>query len=238
ETQPPKRYSPASIVTELEKRGLGTKATRANIIETLYDRGYIRERSIEATPLGISLIETLEKNSPIIIDEQLTRNFEKEMESIQNSKSGFQEREKKIIDEAKNAITKIINQFEGHEKEIGAELLKANVKLNEERKKENMLNICPICKKGNLAITYSKKTRRYFVACNKYPECKNTYSLPPNGLIKKTEKNCEECGFPFLMRITKGKRPWIFCFNRECKTNKERLEEYRKKQEEKTISSS
>ncbi|MFH1325168.1 MAG: DNA topoisomerase I, partial [archaeon] len=47
ETQPPKRYSPASIVTELEKRGLGTKATRANIIETLYDRGYIRERSIE-----------------------------------------------------------------------------------------------------------------------------------------------------------------------------------------------
>ncbi|MEK6827431.1 MAG: DNA topoisomerase I, partial [Nanoarchaeota archaeon] len=79
ETQPPKRYSPASIVSELEKRNLGTKATRAAIIETLYDRGYVKEKSIEATPLGISLIATLEKYSPIIIDEELTRNFEKEM---------------------------------------------------------------------------------------------------------------------------------------------------------------
>ena len=77
ETQPPKRYSPASIVSELEKRNLGTKATRAAILETLYDRGYIREKSIEATPLGMSLISTIEKYSPIIIDEQLTRNFEK-----------------------------------------------------------------------------------------------------------------------------------------------------------------
>ena len=61
ETQPPKRYSPASIISELEKRNLGTKATRSSILETLYDRGYVKEKSIEATPLGISLIETLEK---------------------------------------------------------------------------------------------------------------------------------------------------------------------------------
>ena len=49
QTQPPKRYSPASIISELEKRNLGTKATRANILETLYDRNYIKEKSIEAT---------------------------------------------------------------------------------------------------------------------------------------------------------------------------------------------
>ncbi|HDK41904.1 MAG TPA: DNA topoisomerase I, partial [Candidatus Pacearchaeota archaeon] len=48
ETQPPKRYSQASILSELEKRNLGTKATRASILETLYDRGYIREKSIQA----------------------------------------------------------------------------------------------------------------------------------------------------------------------------------------------
>jgi len=83
ETQPPKRYSPASIISELEKRNLGTKATRSSILETLYDRGYVQGQSIQATPLGISLINTMEKYSPIIIDEKLTRDFEIEMENIQ-----------------------------------------------------------------------------------------------------------------------------------------------------------
>jgi DNA topoisomerase-1 len=96
-------------------------------------------------------------------------------------------------------------------------------------KEENKLNICPVCKKGNLAITYSRKTRRSFIACNAYPECKKTYSLPPNGLIKKTDKVCEFCGFPMLISLRKGKKPWIFCFNSECESNKKRLEEYRAK---------
>jgi len=232
ETQPPRRYSPASIVSELEKKNLGTKATRANIIETLYDRGYIREKSIEATPLGISLVETLEKYSPVIIDEELTRDFEKEMDSISQSKKNFGEKQEKIIDKAKETIRKIIMQFEEKEKNIGEELTKANEKFIKQEREENKLNICPVCKKGNLAIIYSKKTRRYFVACNAYPECKTTYSLPPNGLIKPVtpRKTCEQCGFPMLMSIRKGKRPWIFCFNRECETNKKRLEEYREKQ--------
>ena len=74
QTKPPKRYSPASIVSELEKRGLGTKATRASIIETLYNRHYITDtKSIKATPLGIHLIESLGKYSKIIIDEKLTQ---------------------------------------------------------------------------------------------------------------------------------------------------------------------
>jgi len=231
ETQPPKRYSPASIVSQLEKKNLGTKATRASILETLYSRGYVKDTSIKATALGISLIETLEKYSPIIVDEKLTRNFEIQMDSIQTAKKGFIEKEEKIIEKAKKTITEISNQFEKHEVEIGKELLQANVKLREEQRKENSLNVCPVCGKGNLGITYSKKTRKYFVACDAYPDCKNTYNLPPNGMIKKTEKVCEECGFPMLMRLAKGKRPWEFCFNPKCAKNKERLEEYRKKKE-------
>lgn len=231
ETQPPKRYSPASIVSELEKRNLGTKATRAAILETLYDRGYIKEKSIEATPLGISLITTLEKYSPIIIDEELTRNFEKEMDSILESEKNFEEKEKKIVSEAKVTITKIAKDFEKNKKVIGQELVTAETKLWEKEKEENKLNICPVCKKGTLSIMYSRKTRRSFVACNAYPECKKTYSLPPNGIIKKTDKVCESCGFPMLMRLSKGKRPWIFCFNSECESNKKRLEEYREKKE-------
>jgi DNA topoisomerase-1 len=232
ETQPPKRYSPASIISQLEKKNLGTKATRAAILETLYNRGYIKDKSIRATPLGISLIETLEKHSPIIIDEELTKSFEKGMESIRESKKDYRKKEEKIINKAKETITKISDQFKKEEKDIGRELLSANLQLREEQKKENTLNVCPVCKKGSLAITYSKKTRRHFVACDAYPNCKTTFSLPPNGSIKKTDNVCEECGFPRLMLLKKGRKPWVFCFNPQCPTNKERIERYRKKQAE------
>jgi DNA topoisomerase-1 len=229
ETQPPKRYSPASIVSELEKRNLGTKATRASIIETLYDRGYIKERSIEATQLGISLISTLEKYSPVIIDEQLTKQFEKEMDSILQSKKNFEEKEKKVVEEAKETIREISKDFEKNKKEIGNELMNAENEIQKQNREENKLIGCPVCKKGTLAITYSRKNRRYFVACNAYPECRNTYSLPPNSLIKKSDKICEDCGFPMLISIRKAKRPWEFCFNKDCSKNKKRLEEYREK---------
>jgi DNA topoisomerase-1 len=231
ETQPPKRYSPASIVTELEKRNLGTKATRANIIETLYSRGYVKERSMEATPLGMSLISTLEKYSPVIIDEELTRNLEKETEKITEAKEGFEDKEKKVIEKAKEVIKKISGNFEQSEKEIGKELLQATIKLREQEREANKLNPCPVCGKGILGITYSRKTKRHFVACDAYPDCRNTYSLPPNSLIKKTDKNCNECGFPMLMSIKARRKPWFFCFNPECETNKERIEEYRKRKE-------
>ncbi|MFC1682233.1 DNA topoisomerase I [Nanoarchaeota archaeon] len=221
ETQPPKRYSPASIVSELEKRNLGTKSTRSSILETLYDRGYIQDKQIKATPLGMSLIETLEKHSPIIIDEDLTKEFEEEMEKISEADKDFEKMEEKVIDKAKKTISKIAKDFEKEEKEIGKELLQANLDLREQQRRENTLVKCPKCGKGNLIINYSKKTRRQFVACDAYPDCKNTYSLPPNGKIKKTDKICEECGYPKLIRLSAGKRPWEFCFNPMCKTNEE-----------------
>ncbi len=232
ETQPPKRYSPASIISQLEKRNLGTKATRSSILETLYDRGYIKDKSIEATPLGMSLIKTLEKYSPIIIDEKLTRSFEDEMESIVQAKKDFEKKEEKVIGKAKKTITEIAEQFNKNENKIGKELLQANLAQREQQKQENKITTCPVCKKGDLAITYSRKTRRHFIACDAYPNCKTTYSLPPNSLIKKTEKICDQCGFPMLMSIRKGKKPWFFCFNSACPTNKERIEAYKKKQEE------
>lgn len=224
ETQPPRRYTPASLIRELEKKSLGTKSTRAMIIETLYNRGYVKEQSIKATPLGISLIETLKKHCPIIIDEKLTRSFEKEIESMQSSKKDLFKKEEKVISEARKTIIEISSRFKKEDKIIGEELLKANSKHVENLKKENELMECSKCKKGKLAINYSKKTRRYFVACNAYPECKTTFSLPPNGSIKKTDKVCEKCGFPMLMRLSKGRRPWVFCFNPECETNKEWVE--------------
>jgi len=234
ETQPPKRFSPASIISELEKRNLGTKATRSSILETLYNRDYIKDTSIKATPLGISMIDTLEKYSPIITDSELTREFERDMETLRESEKDFEVLEKSILEKAQKSITIISKQFKEHEENIGKELLQANLQFREQQREENKLNICPKCKKNSLEVKYSPKTKRYFVACDGFPDCKNTFSLPPKGLMKKaTGKNsvCEKCGFPKIMAINRGRRPWIFCFNPECETNKERIEEYRRKKD-------
>lgn len=218
-TQPPRRYSPASLVSELAKRNLGTKATRASIIETLYNRGYIIEQSIRATPLGISLIETLEKHSPIIIDEKLTRHFEKEMDAIQTQKKNLEEKQARVLEEAKKTITDISDKMKKEQEDIGKELVNANQSLREEEKKNSEIRVCEKCGKGNLRILYNKASRRYFVGCSNYPECKSTFSLPPNALIKKSDKICEKCQWPMLMSIKKARRPWIFCFNPACPSN-------------------
>jgi len=235
ETQPPKRFSPASILSELEKRNLGTKATRASILETLYDRGYIREKSIEATSLGISLIETLEKYSPIIINEDLTKRLQDEMDTMAQSKTKPIKEKNKIIEKAQSTIIEIAKDFTKYENEIGSALMDAEIKVREKQKEENKLITCPKCHKGELSITYSPKNRKFFIACNAYPNCKTTYSLPPRGKIKKYGKSCEKCNFPLLMALSAGKKPWIFCFNDSCESNRERVEAYRQKlAEEKT----
>ena len=216
ETQPPKRYSASSLLSELEKRGLGTKGTRAMVIDTLYNRKYITGRQIQATKLGTSVVLALEKNCPLILDEKLTRQFEKEMDSIQKEKSkGKMLKEKeKILKEAKEIIKKIGKQFKKQEEKIGKELLEAKDEQEKEERKSNTLFLCPKCKKGYLIILRSKKGKR-FAACNKYPKCKTTFPLPQYGLIKLTDKKCK-CGFPLLILIKKGKRPWEFCMNPEC----------------------
>ena len=117
------------------------------------------------------------------------------------------------------------------ENKIGEELLQAQTELREMEQKENTLIQCPKCHKGDLRITYSRKNRKFFVACSAYPDCKNTYSLPPYGALKRVDKVCEDCNFPMLMSLRKGKGPWIFCFNPECPKNKKRVEEYNEKKE-------
>jgi len=227
-TKPPKRYSPASIVTELEKRGLGTKATRANIIETLYDRNYIMDnKSIKATVLGMHIINSLEEHSPIIIDEKLTREIEKDMESMQINpkKQELEKKEQEVLEDSKKTLEKISKDFKKNQEKIGKDLIKATEESWKQEEKANEIMQCPVCKKGMLTIKYSPKNRRHFVACNAYPKCKTTYSLPPNALIKTTDKICEHCNFKMLMSIKKGKRPWIFCFNPECPSRQQKEEE-------------
>jgi len=217
ETKPPKRYSPASILSELEKRNLGTKATRANILETLYNRNYIKDKSIKATGLGINLIKSLKKNSPVIIDQELTREIEKDMDVIRSSKKDLQEKKRKIIAKAEKALTKISEDFKKKELKIGKDLVKANEAMFEEERENNKLGLqCPSCKKGELTVKFTPRFRSYFVACTAYPDCRQTFSLP-KGLIKnEVKKKCEDCDWPLVLRILAGKRPWQLCFNPNC----------------------
>ncbi|MEK6928391.1 MAG: DNA topoisomerase I [Nanoarchaeota archaeon] len=232
-TQPPNRYTPASLISLLEKKNLGTKATRSMIIETLFERGYLDGKSIQATPLGICLVETLEKYSSIIIDENLTKQLEEEMEKIQLSKENFEKKEEEVVGKAKNIINDIAKEFKTHENSIGQDLMKGIEEVRKEQWQNNILMPCPTCKQGNLRILFNKKSRRYFVACSAYPDCRQTFSLPPNALIKKAENNklCEADNFPKLLAIRKGKRPWEFCFNPECPIEKEKREEWQAKKE-------
>lgn len=212
ETQPPKRYTPASIIRELEKRNLGTKATRAAIVDALYQRHYLIDKSITVTDLGIKTVETLEKYCPEILDEKLTRHFEEEMEQIQNKKK----EEEEILDEAKKVLTKLLKHFKENEEKIGKELSQAT---RETRNQANLVGDCPNCK-GNLRITYSKKNQSYFIACDQYPKCKTTFSVPRYALIKSTQKQCE-CGSPIVLVIRKGRRPFEFCINKDCPKKEE-----------------
>ena len=229
ETQPPKRYTEASIIKELERKSLGTKSTRASIIDNLYQRNYIKDKSIAVTDLGMKTTETLQKYCPDILDENLTRKFEEEMEEIIEEKKKPEE----ILDEAKTVLTKLLAHFKKHEKEIGKELGEATI---ETRDKESEVGKCPNCKEGILRIMYSKKNKSKFIACDKYPECNTTFSLPGNALIKNTTLKCEKCGFPMVMVIRKGKRPQNVCINDKCPSKQLTEEEEKLAKEERVCS--
>ncbi|HLG24211.1 MAG TPA: DNA topoisomerase I [Candidatus Nanoarchaeia archaeon] len=209
ETQAPKRYTQASIIKDLEKRNLGTKATRSEIVETLFSRGYVQNKSIEATNLGISTIETLEKYCPEIIDEELTRHFELEMDKIREQK----QKKEALLEDAKSAITRILTNFKKNQKEIGTELQKANKETQDEM---SFLGVCPVCKQGNITMRRGKFGA--FAACNKYPDCKTIFSIPKNALIKPAKKSCEACTYPKVLAIKKGRQPLEFCLNPKCPT--------------------
>lgn len=211
ETTPPKRYTPSSIIKELEKRNLGTKATRAEIVETLYDRNYVAGESVQATDLGIKITEILEKFVPEMIDEEMTRHFELDMEEIQEGKTN----KEKVLLEAEEVITKILAKFKTKEKEVGEDLQKTFADT-----KAFLITVgaCPFCKKGNIILRKGKFGR--FLACDTYPECKTTIKIPPYGSIKIIDKQCTTCNYPILSVGRKAKSPKEACINPECATKK------------------
>ncbi|MEM2874254.1 MAG: DNA topoisomerase, partial [Candidatus Nanoarchaeia archaeon] len=207
-TTPPKRYSPASIIKELEKRNLGTKATRSQILDTLYQRGYISGTSIEVTSLGLKMVEAFGKYAPDILSERLTRHFEEDMELIRERKKSSAE----VFTEARKVLISLLNQFNLHRKQIGEELA---IAVTEARKAESVLMKCPKCGKGDFKIIISQKSGKRFLACNKYPSCKTAWPLPQQGLLKIMQQK-HTCGTPYIQIIKKGCKPWKLCPNPTC----------------------
>ncbi len=119
-TKPPKRYTSSSLITELERKSLGTKATRSHIIDTLFRRQYFEGGSIKLTEFGGAVYRTLKKYVPKILDEKLTREIEEDMEKVSNLKLNANV----VFEKGKKTLEEILKEFKENEEKIGEELLK------------------------------------------------------------------------------------------------------------------
>jgi len=213
QTQPPGRFTMASIIRKLEEHDLGTKATRSAIIDTLFDRNYAGgAKNIQVTPLGMAVYASLQAHVPEIVREDLTRHFEKEMRDVENKKRSKDE----VVSEGRRELEKICAAFKREESVIGKELLDA---VNATQRRESVLGKCNLCEKGELVLRRSKYG--LFVGCSSYPNCKNVFPLPKNALVKAEGKTCEKCGTPVVKIIRKGKRSFSMCLKPDCETKKD-----------------
>jgi DNA topoisomerase-1 len=216
-TKPPPRYNPSSLLRKMEKEEIGTKATRAEIIQTLYDRKYIREERIVVTDLGFEVIDVLKKYCPTIVSLELTQKLEERMNEIQQRK----ETKENVLLSAIEILKPVTEKLKENERIIGAQLSQA---LKKSKLEERIIGACPICQNGKLVILYSRKTGKRFVGCTNYFEgnCKTAFPLPQRGFVRPLGNVCKGCGWPTVRIWMKGKRPWNLCFNPKCPSRERR----------------
>lgn len=180
ETRPPPRYTPSTIIREMERRGLGTKATRAHILDILYKRGYIRgRRRIYLTNLGESVFRALEKYSPEVLDEKLTRKFEDSLEKIWAGETSKDE----VLREAREKLERILHSIKRAEREIGNEI---SLGMGTE------IGICSRCG-GRLIISDLGKKKRITCTGRLSGKCDLDREIVINGEIKLSKKRCKSC---------------------------------------------
>jgi len=216
-TKPPPRYNPSSLLQKMDEEGIGTKATRADIIETLYSRGYVAEERIMVTDLGFDIADILSKHCPRVVSVKFTRELEEKMDRIQTNS---EERESVLI-EAVHQLKPVLEEFREREETVGQALSKA---IKKARMQERIIGDCPNCKTGKLMILYSRKTRKRFIGCTNYFKslCTTSFPLPQKGTAKPAQRNCKGCEWPLVYVRTRGRRPWMLCFNPNCPLKEER----------------
>lgn len=210
-TKPPPRYNPATLLRKMEQSGIGTKATRANIIQTLYDRKYIQNENIQPTILGIEITEILQKHCPTITSTQLTRQIEHQMNQIQNNTQTRQN----VLQTTIQILKPVAEKLRQNEQTTGQQLHSAIQKMTTEQR---VIDTCPNCETGQLIIIRSKKTHKRFVGCTNYfnHTCTTSAPIPQKGPIKPTHRKCPTCSWPTIQTKTQTNHPWALCLNPAC----------------------
>lgn len=210
-TKPPPRYNASTLLRRMENAEIGTKATRADTIQTLYERGYIKDGTMAATDLGFAVLEVLEKHCPTVVSIKLTRELEGRMNDIQTNN----EKRENVLAETVEILKPVLEKLKEKEAEIGKQLTDA---IRKSRMEERIVGTCPSCKTGKLVILYSRKTGKRFIGCSNYFKgtCKTSFPLPQKGNVRPTSEICQSCGCPTIQVRSKARRPWILCINPLC----------------------
>ncbi|GAA7461804.1 type I DNA topoisomerase [Helicobacter pylori] len=231
-TEPPARYSEASLIRVLESLGIGRPSTYAPTISLLQNRDYIKveKKQISALESAFKVIEILEKHFEEIVDSKFSASLEEELDNIAQNKADYQQVLKdfyypfmdKIEAGKKNIISQKVHEKTGQScPKCGGELVKKNsrygefiacnnypkckyVKQTENANDGANQELCEKCG-GEMVQKFSRNGA--FLACNNYPECKNTKSLKntPNAKEIIEGVKCPECGGDIaLKRSRKG----------------------------------
>lgn len=189
ETNPPPRYSDASLVQSLEKQGIGRPSTYASIISTILSRQYVErdEGKYRPTALGVAVIEFLVKNFLNIVSLLFTAEMEAELDQVAMGKVNW-----------KKMMRKFWDKFEGEVKSV--EQTAERVKVAVEKTGEK----CPDCKDGDLVIRLGRFGK--FVSCDQFPDCKYTAQYKEAAGFM-----CPTCGKEGVVRKTKTGRKFYGC---------------------------
>jgi DNA topoisomerase-1 len=198
-TQPPPRYSEATLIKALEKENIGRPSTYAPIIQTIQDRLYVeqKERRFFATDLGMTVTDLLVKHFPKILDLKFTAHMEDELDDIATAK----EEMVKVLDE-------FYYPFQEALKSAETQMERVQIATDE---------VCHIC--GAPMVLKFGKTGQ-FLGCSKYPECKATRPLGKQTKAEAVESEhaCPKCGKKLLIRENKRGEKFLSCSGYpECK---------------------
>ena len=208
QTEPPARYSQGRLIQEMEKLGLGTKSTRASIIERLIEVRYIANDPVEPTQLGTAVARALGQFAPHITTPQMTANLEEEMTAIAAGQTSRDE----VVNHSRQLLADIIDELLPRAEQVGEALSDA---VHADAK----IGSCPKCG-HDLLLKSSSKTRSSFIGCSHWPECDVTYPVP-QGRIEAVDDLCPVCHGAQIKVTAFRSRAQIVCIDPHCSTNVE-----------------
>lgn len=204
----PPRFDQATLLEKMERERIGTKATRADVISTILERGYVSGRSLAPTELGLALVDAMEEYCPQILSTSLTRDVEAELERIEASG----ELEPEFFERTLGSLFAALADLRAHQVEVAGRIPEGA----SDAGSKTVLGRCPVCKEGKLWVVRSRKTGKRFVGCTGYPRtCSASAPLPQRGTLKPASKACNSCGWP-VVYLRLGRRPWRLCVNERC----------------------